>query len=167
MNKLNATRLARAGVIAALYAVTTIAFGFISYGPIQFRISEMLCVLPLFFPEAALWLTVGCLIANIFGNGLLDMLLGTLATLLGSIVTVLVAKFFKNKFLLLFLGGLGHVLFNAFLVPLTITTLAKTLSAYFLCAATVALGEAIVIYVGGTFVYLALYKSKQNHKISQ
>lgn len=37
-------------VIAAIYVVLTILFAPISFGPVQFRISEALCVLPYFTP---------------------------------------------------------------------------------------------------------------------
>lgn len=41
-------------VIAAIYVVLTILFAPISFGPVQFRISEALCVLPYFTPAAVL-----------------------------------------------------------------------------------------------------------------
>lgn len=87
--KSKATRkLTAAAVIGALYAVLTVVLEPISYGPVQFRISEVLCILPFFFPNAAWGLTVGCLIANLFGpNGLLDILFGSLATLLAALCT--------------------------------------------------------------------------------
>ena len=58
--------LCRGAMIAALYVVLTLlsaAIG-LSSGVIQFRLSEMLCVLPVFTSAAAPGLTVGCLIAN-------------------------------------------------------------------------------------------------------
>lgn len=39
------------GIIAAIYCVVTLALGFISYGPIQFRVSEILMFLPLLSKE--------------------------------------------------------------------------------------------------------------------
>ena len=42
----NLTYLVHGAVIAALYVVLTLNFLPISYGPIQFRISEALCILP-------------------------------------------------------------------------------------------------------------------------
>ena len=38
--------------IAAIYVVLTMVFLPISFGPIQFRISELLCVLPYFTPRS-------------------------------------------------------------------------------------------------------------------
>ena len=66
-------KIAAVGLVAASYAVITIVFGAISYGPVQFRISEMLMFLPLFGTEYILGLTMGCFIANIAGGlGLVD-----------------------------------------------------------------------------------------------
>ena len=61
-------KLAFVGLVAASYAVITIVFGVISYGPIQFRISEILMFLPLFGKEYIIGLTMGCFIANIAGG---------------------------------------------------------------------------------------------------
>ena len=53
--------LAQAGLIAAIYAVTTYlcALWGIAYGQVQFRFSEALTILPLFTPAAIPGLTVG------------------------------------------------------------------------------------------------------------
>ncbi|MBQ2743228.1 MAG: QueT transporter family protein, partial [Oscillospiraceae bacterium] len=59
--------LARCSLIAAAYAVLTLAFPALSYGPVQVRVSEALCILPFFMPEAVWGLTVGCFVANLVG----------------------------------------------------------------------------------------------------
>ncbi len=48
MNSIKIRKLSYAAVIAAAYAALTVALSFISYGPIQFRVSEILCVLRIF-----------------------------------------------------------------------------------------------------------------------
>jgi len=55
-------------VIAAMYTALTIALGFISYGPIQFRISDALLILPYhkrFGKSAIIGLTIGGFLGNI------------------------------------------------------------------------------------------------------
>ena len=85
--KLSIKKLVTAAVIGALYAALTMVNP-LSYGPIQFRFSEVLCIIPFFFPEAAFGLTVGCVIANIIGPyGVIDIVFGSLATLLAGIST--------------------------------------------------------------------------------
>lgn len=80
--------LAEAGIIAALYVILTeisATLGLAS-GPIQLRLSEALCVLAMFTPAAIPGLTVGCLLGNVLsGCAVLDVIFGSLATLLGAI----------------------------------------------------------------------------------
>ena len=149
--------IARTAVIAALYALLTMLLAPISYGEIQFRVSEALCILPLFFPESIVGLTIGCLIANIIGNGVFDIVLGTLATLLAAIITYLVGRFIKNTAIKLFLGELSPCVFNGFIIPVVlILSGVVEKEAYFVSAAFVFLGEAVVIGILGTPFYFAV-----------
>ena len=67
--KQRAQRLARIGIIAALYAALTLAallfLGGLAWGPVQFRISEAVVVIALFTADAIPGLTLGCVIANL------------------------------------------------------------------------------------------------------
>ena len=90
MRKITVQQLTRAAIAGALYAVLTLlssAFG-IAYGPVQFRLSEALCVLPFLFPETAWGLFAGCWVSNLISPyGPLDMVVGSLATLLAALWT--------------------------------------------------------------------------------
>ncbi|HOA15818.1 MAG TPA: QueT transporter family protein [Bacillota bacterium] len=82
-------RLTRAGAIAALYVALCLALSPISYGPLQVRIAEAMTVLPMVWPEAMPGLAVGALIANLIGPvGAIDVIFGTLATLIAALVTM-------------------------------------------------------------------------------
>ena len=75
----------QAAVIAAIYAVLTVALAPISYGVMQVRVSEALTILPLFTPAAIPGLFVGCLVSNTLGPyGLVDMICGSAASLLAA-----------------------------------------------------------------------------------
>lgn len=82
--------LAHAAVIAALYVVLTqlaASLGLAS-ASIQVRFSEALTILPVFTPAAIPGLFAGCILANLLtGSVPLDVLLGSLATLLGALGT--------------------------------------------------------------------------------
>ena len=80
-------KLAMAAVIAAVYAVLTVTLPIPQFGTIQCRLAEALTVLPFFFPGATPGLVVGCFIANLFSPYPLDILCGTLATLLACLLT--------------------------------------------------------------------------------
>ncbi len=80
--------LIRSAVIAALYAAITLLLAPISYGPLQFRVSEALTLLPMLTPAAIPGLFVGCLAANLLGGATaLDIVFGSLATLGAAILT--------------------------------------------------------------------------------
>ena len=88
MKNKNAAFLTQAAMIAAVYVVLTLLFRPISFGEIQVRIAEALTILPLFTPAAVPGVFVGCLIANIIGGGILpDIIFGSLATLIGAVLT--------------------------------------------------------------------------------
>lgn len=90
MKKFTVQHLATAAVVGAAYAVLSIfgsVFG-VTFGPVQCRFAEALCVLPFFFPETAGGLFVGCLITNLLSPyGLLDIVVGSLTTLLAAFLT--------------------------------------------------------------------------------
>lgn len=126
MEKKSALFLTQAAMIAALYVVLTYIanlFGLAS-GVIQIRLSEMLCILPVFTPAAIPGLFIGCLLSNILtGCVIWDILFGSLATLAGAIGTYLLRN---HKFVF----TLPPVAANMIVVPLVLSTLTacRTLS---------------------------------------
>ena len=79
--------LATSGVIAALYVVLTLPFAQFAFGPIQFRLAEIMTVLPIFSPAAIPGLTIGCFLSNLLNPdnlGPIDIIFGSLATLLAA-----------------------------------------------------------------------------------
>jgi len=136
---LNPKSLCLSGIIAALYAAVTLLLAPISYGPVQLRVSEAMTLLPILFPQAIPGLTVGCLIANLYTGSVLDMIFGTLATLLAGVLTYLL----RNRVLLaaacpVVVNGVvvGAVLSLSYGLPL------------FLTMAQVALGELGAVLLG-------------------
>jgi len=87
------TYVAQAGVIAAVYAVFTLVMiqSPLGYGPVQFRLSEAVTVLAALTPAAIPGLLLGSILANSFmisqfgAIALLDVVFGSLGTLLGSL----------------------------------------------------------------------------------
>lgn len=82
--------LALNGVIAAAYAALTLVASAmnLAYGPVQFRFSEALTVLPFLFPGTWPGVFVGCLVANLLSPyGPIDIVVGSLATLLAALLT--------------------------------------------------------------------------------
>ena len=151
--------LTKAAVIAALYAALTLAFQPISFGQVQFRIAEALTALPLLIPEAVPGLFVGCLLANLLGGGvLLDVALGSLATLAAALLTRKMRK--KPLFALAM-----PVLWNGLVVGPVVYFFyvmgegTYSLGALALTCLSVAFGEAVVVYVLGLGLFGALNKT--------
>lgn len=104
--------MAQAAMIAAIYVVLCIVFAPISYGAVQARIAEALTILPYFTPAAIPGLFIGCIISNILGGSILiDVIFGSLATLIGAVGTYLLRK--KSRFL----APLPPILANTLIVP--------------------------------------------------
>lgn len=77
----------RTAVIAAVYALLTIVWP-LSFGPVQVRVSEALCVLPILTPAAVPGLFLGCLISGILtGSVWVDVIVGSLTTLVSAALT--------------------------------------------------------------------------------
>lgn len=131
--------IVKAGVIAGIYVVLTFvaaALG-LSSGTIQVRFSEALCVLPVFMPQAVPGLFVGCILANTLTGALpMDILFGSIATLIGALGTRLLRK---NRILAL----LPPILSNTIIIPfvLKFTYGIPGSVGYFML--TVGLGEVI------------------------
>ena len=84
----SARSLTRAAMIAAIYCTLTLMFQPISYGPVQFRISEALTLLPVLTANAVPGLFIGCLLANLLGGAMwYDVVFGSIATLLAAVCT--------------------------------------------------------------------------------
>lgn len=150
-------------LIAALYAGLTYfsAILGIAYGPIQFRISEALTILPILTPAAIPGLTIGCFIGNLSSPyGIVDILCGTLATAIGTVAT----RMLRNVRIrtIPFLAPLSPVIFNALIVGAEITFFlpeGASLHGFLFSAATVALGEMIVCYALGLPLGMALERT--------
>lgn len=145
--------LAKAGIIAGLYAVITVMIAPLSYGSMQIRISEALTILPFFTTAAVPGLFVGCLLANFFGSplGLLDVVLGSLSTLLAAYI----ASKIKNKLLV----PLPSILINALVVPYVLWVALGI--PYLLSVLYVGIGQAIAVYGLGYPLLLFIDKNKK------
>lgn len=89
---MNTKRLVRAAMVAAIYVVLCLVLAPFSYGAVQVRLAEMLCLLPVFGAEYIVAVTLGCFLANLLGSTLVDVVFGTAATLVACLVTYAVRK---------------------------------------------------------------------------
>lgn len=170
-------KLAFAAVVGALYAILTMVLAPISYGPLQFRISEALCVLSYFTPAAAWGLFIGCAVANtLSAAGLPDVIFGSLATLIACLGMSAVGKHMKDSLKSRLIACFLPVIVNAVIVGAMLTYAYIGLSplehpgAFAVCAGEVALGELPVMYLFGLPLmswlpkYLPLDKLRNNNE---
>ena len=157
-NKNLTVRLTRGAAIATLYVALTwlsAIFG-LSSGVIQFRISEALCILPIFFPEAVLGLFIGCILANLLTGALIwDIVFGALATLLGALGARLLRKLPEAA---KWFSTVPTVLANVLIVPPVLIYAYGVPDAWWFIALTVFIGEAVCAGIGGTALYYTLKK---------
>ena len=160
----NSRDLVTGAMIAALYAVLTIAFQPIGYGVVQMRISEALCILPFFTPSAVWGLFVGCVIANLFSPyGIVDVIFGSLATLLSALCTYYIARKVSNQKLCLALLPLPPVIFNGLIIGALITFtsgVTSWLPVFAVTALQIAGEEALSCYILGLILLTILEKTK-------
>ncbi len=83
MKKQTVRDLTHIAIVAALYVVLTVVppFNLISYGPYQFRIAEMFNLLGFYNRKYIIAVTLGCVIANFFSFNMIDVVVGSLSTL--------------------------------------------------------------------------------------
>jgi len=124
----------------------------ISYGPIQFRISEALCVLPYFTPAAIPGVFIGCLISNMLGGAvLMDVVFGSLATLVGAVGSWVVRK---NRWLV----SLPPILSNTLIIPWVLKFAYGSEDLIWYMMVTVGIGEILAIGVLGQLLITVLAK---------
>lgn len=155
-------RVTRGALVGALYFVLTYItsiFG-LSNGAIQLRLSEALTILPIFMPEAVPGLFVGCIIANLFAPGVhpLDIVFGSLATLVGAVGTYLLRRIARGK--LLPLATIPPIIANMIAVPLLLTFAYGAEGSYPFFVLTVGLSEIISCGILGTALGYSLKKVK-------
>lgn len=155
-NRVN--KIAKAAIIAALYALISIILKPISFGTFQLRVAEALSLLVLYTSAAPFGLFCGCLLANIFSPyGLLDMICGSLATL----TAALIASKIKNKFL----AGIPFVVVNAIVVSFVICFEAFSFAVYFPTAMYIGIEEALSVYVLGIPLTIFIEKNKKIYEL--
>lgn len=141
--------LVQASCIAALYVILSMlsnAFG-LANGVIQVRVSEALCILPVFFPSAIPGLFVGCLISNLLSGAIiLDVIFGSIATLLGALGTYYLRK---NRFLSI----LPPIISNTIIVALLLKYAYGVQGGIEIFMLTVGIGELISAGILGEILY--------------
>jgi uncharacterized membrane protein len=170
--------MVQGAVIASIYLVATFLTSAISFGMIQFRISEALAALALLFPGAPLGLFAGCLLANLLNPaslGVVDILGGSLATGIAALLTYRLGRSYRKKLqhyyqnrekadrppMMARLIPLSlPVIINALIVgtylPFLIQGAEPTLAVVLLSVLSIFISQAIAVYALGLPLLLAM-----------
>ena len=158
MKKLTIRDVADIAIVAAIYVVLTVTppLNAISYGAYQFRISEMMNFMAFYNPKYIIGVTIGCMIANFFSFGLLDVFVGGGSTLVFlSLGVWLFAKYSKDY---LFNGLIrkDHFFFSI-LFSISMFTIAAELNIvaelpFFLTWFTTGIGEFASLIIGAIII---------------
>lgn len=167
--------LVTSAVIAALYVVLTLPFAQFAFGPIQFRLAEIMVVLPILTPAAIPGLTLGCFLANLLNPmnlGVIDIVFGSLATLIAAVLT----RWISRKVIRIserpreILALVPPVIVNAVIVGLYLSFLLTdgpvTGALIAMNILYVGLSEAVVVYALG-FPFLLVLKKTHIDRIWQ
>ncbi len=150
--------IVHAAVIAALYVVLTLlanTLGLANYA-IQVRFSEALTILPFFTPAAIPGLTIGCILSNLLTGCLpLDVLFGSLATLLGALGTYYLHRLSK------WFAPVCPILANTLIVPFVLAYVYRFEGSIPYFMLTVCIGEVISCGVLGMILWNILNRYKK------
>ena len=154
--KLTTRKITQNAVIAAMYFVITLISSPLSFGLIQFRISEFLMLLCFFRKDYVIGVTIGCFLSNLSlsatflgAGGWIDLLIGTSATLISGLIMPYTKR--------LFISSLVPVLMNGVLVGLQLSLILE-IDQFWVCFGFVCLGEIVCISIIGYILMLIIKK---------
>ena len=168
--KFTVRKLARCGVVAAIYVVLCMALQPFSFNAVQVRVAEALCLLPVFGAEYIAGVVLGCFLANLLGSTIVDVVFGTLATLLACLVTYKLRNIRLKD--LAIVPSLPPVLFNAVIIGIEIAVLfpdpSNSAPLWLACVSngiSVGIGELISCTILGVLLVKIIESSKALRKI--
>ena len=148
-------KLVRGAVIAALYALLTMTLP--AYGPLQFRLSEIMTLLAYYNPFYILPLTLGCAIANIYSPfGIVDVIFGSLASFL--------ALTAMSKTKNIYIASIWPAFFS-FIIGLEIMLFSTEPVNFFLITGQIMLSELVVVTVIGVPIMKNLMKNEDFNRL--
>jgi uncharacterized membrane protein len=160
MKKFTTEQLVKSAMLAALYVVVTLAFEPISYGQVQFRISEVLVLFAFLDPMYVVGLTLGCGIANMFSPlGIMDVIFGTSATFIALMLIVQTRKRLGFNVKSLFVASLWPALVNGIIIGIELNYLFQL--PLLASMIYVAAGEVVVVSIVGVLFFKAIISNKK------
>ncbi|MGG6796780.1 UNVERIFIED_CONTAM: QueT transporter family protein [Streptococcus canis] len=144
-------------LVAALYVVLTITppLNAISYGMYQFRVSEMLNFLAFYHRKYIIAVTLGCMIANFYSFGLIDVFVGGGSTLVFVTLGVILFGKYQRDYLFNGLFNKAFCYFSFFFAASMLTVAIELYffgAPFFLTWFTTAVGELASLLIGSLII---------------
>ena len=184
MTRTKTHKMVQIALIGALYTALTLAVAPLSFGTVQFRISEALTLLPLFSPVGIWGVTFGCFFSNLLGFllgtnpiGIVDAFVGSTATLFAAMLTHLIGRCAfsgiekRNRLVRSLLAPIPVIVLNGLLVGLELAVIfggepGESFGFIFAFqACSVALGETVILYTLGMMLCGVLYRNDLYKKL--
>lgn len=144
--------LVRMGLVAGIYFVLTLVFAPVAYGPIQFRLAEILNMLAFYNPIFGPAISLGVFLSNLSSPlGFYDLIFGTLHTFL----SLFAMSKTKNKFL----ASLWPTIFSFIIGFELFLVYGGGLKGFFTMTLSVMVSEFIICTLISLVVYQILEKN--------
>lgn len=149
---MNTKVLARQAAVAAIYMVLTIALSGISYGPLQFRVTEVMTLLPFYNKEYIWGITIGCILANLASPfGIIDIIVGSFASFLAAVIM----SRMKNIWAASLMPAITNIL-----VGVQIAVMSGTGANFFVVTGQIMVSQFIIVTIIGVPLFKVLTKNK-------
>ena len=141
-------KIAKTAILAAIYVAVCAVFQPISFGPVQFRLSEMLCLLSIDYLWAFWGVVIGCFLANLFlgGLGVVDVIFGTIATFIACLCAYLLRKRRLHGYPLLSAFMIAAI--NGVIIGIELGYILETVNMIPIYMLQVFIGEIVVMAIG-------------------
>lgn len=145
-------------IVSALYIVMCLILAPISFGPLQLRLGEILCLLTIENPIYIISISIGCLISNLLLSplGAIDAVIGTIASLIGCSLGYLFRKNKIKNFPIL--SAIAIALINAVIVSLEMNYVLGNQAIFIYSFIEIFISEIIILVIIGYPIYNKLIK---------
>lgn len=153
MNKKNYTTkaLVQISLVASVYFILTLFFNAISFGPFQIRIAEILNFLVLISARYIIGVTIGVALSNFLSPlGLIDVVIGSLSTLIILIMIYYAIKLTNNLVMKIILAIIINVVMM-FTIALEVVFIYQL--PFWITYLSIAISQLITMSIGGIIFY--------------
>ena len=151
-------KILRIIIVISIYVALCFFLQGISFGPLQLRLSELLCLLAIENPIYIVAVSIGCFISNLLFStlGSIDAIVGTLATVVGCSLAFLLRKIKFKEFP--FVSALTIAIVNAIIIAIETSYVLNNNEILIYSFLEILVSEIIILVIIGYPIYNRLIK---------